>query len=182
MFRLLLISFVAIFLLSLFSCTSSSFDEKKEEEQDNLGEKETKKEVTLLYPGLDQKLHPLNVFIEKKENKTAQLESILVEYLKIKPSNDLVNPFPENSQLRAVYILRDDCAVVDLSSLTAEVGGVEEETFRVFGIVNTLNYNFPEIKKVKILVEGLERETFMGHIDLSNSIPPEKSLNGKEIQ
>ena len=144
--------------------------------------KETMKKITLLYPGRDQKMHPINIFVEEKENKTAQFESILMEYLKIRPSNELVNPFPENSQLRAVYILESDCVVVDLSSLAAEGGGVEDEIFRIYGIVNTLNYNFPEIKKVKILVDGQERDTFAGHIDISNSIPPETLLNGKELQ
>jgi hypothetical protein len=46
-------------------------------------------------------------------------------------------------------------------------------------MINTICYNYPEIRSVKVLVDGQERETLLGHIDLLNYIPPEPSLNGK---
>lgn len=182
MFRLLQISVIPIFMILLLSCGSSSPVKKETEESIPLRSMESKKEIVLLYPGNDQLFHPYKSFIEEKDNKTSELEAILAEYLVQKPSSDLVNPFPQNAKLRTVYFVGDDRVVIDFSSMALDSGGAEEETFRIYGIINTINYNFPEIKAAKIIVEGQERETFMGHIDISGFIPPEPSLNGKEIQ
>jgi len=43
-------------------------------------------------------------------------------------------------------------------------------------VVNTLVYNFKPVKKVVLLVEGAERETLGGHVDLSRAFFPDYSL------
>lgn len=184
MFRLLQISLITIFLVLLLSCGSFSKSDEKTDGSESLTSQEPKREIVLLYPGSDQLLHPYKSFIEDKDNKLSELEEVVKEYLNLNPSSNLnlVNPFPQNTRLRAVYFVKEDRAVVDLYSMASDGGGVEEETFRIYGIINTINFNFPEIKAVKIIVEGQEKETFMGHIDISSFIPPEPSLNGKEIQ
>jgi hypothetical protein len=42
------------------------------------------------------------------------------------------------------------------------------EELSVVSLVQTLSANIPGITRVKILVEGNERETLAGHADLSN--------------
>lgn len=182
MFRLLQISLITIFLILLLSCGSFSKSDKKTDGSESFTSQEPKREIVLLYPGSDQLLHPYKSFIENNDNNSSELEEVVREYLNLNPSPDLVNPFPQNTKLRAVYFVGEDRAVVDFYSMASDGGGVEEETFRIYGIINTINFNFPEIKAVKIIVEGQEKETFMGHVDISNFIPPEPSLNGKEIQ
>ncbi len=46
----------------------------------------------------------------------------------------------------------------------------------VYSIVNSLTYNFKSVKRVSLLVEGNERETLGGHIDLSRPFSPDYSL------
>lgn len=181
MFRLLQINLLLLLIIFIFSCESPSekkIESTKDDAQIGL---ESKKEYVLLYPGEDQNFHLFPVCIEEKDTKASKIEAILTEYFTQSPAG-LVNPFPQNAKLRAVYLLGENSVVVDLSSMCTNGGGVEEEIFRVYGIVNTLNFNFPEIKSVKIIIEGQERETFMGHIGISGFIPPEFSLNGKDVE
>lgn len=182
MSRLLQINLFLILILFILACSAPSKNEMETKQDNPQMGGESKREYLLLYPGEDQNLHPFSVFIEEKDNKASEIEAILTEYLTQSPSNGLVNPFPPNSKLRAVYLLGESSLVVDLSSMCADGGGVEEETFRVYGIINTLNFNFPEIKSVKIIIEGQERDTFMGHLDISGFIPPEPTLNGKDVK
>jgi len=182
MFRLLQINLLLILVVFILSCGSPSENKMERNKDDSQIEMESKKEYFLFYPGEDLNLHPFSVYIEKRDNKASEIEAILTEYFNQSPANGLINPFPQNAKLKAVYLLGEDRAVVDLSSMCVEGGGAEEETFRIYGIVNTLNFNFPEIKAVKIIIEGQERETFMGHIDISGFIPPESSLNGKGVK
>ncbi len=42
-------------------------------------------------------------------------------------------------------------------------GGVLNELATIYSIVDSVAYNLPEIKQVKILVGGVEKETLAGH-------------------
>jgi germination protein M len=70
---------------------------------------------------------------------------------------------------------------VDLSREIMEKhpSGSSAELATVYSIVNTLAYNFKPIKKVFLLVEGSEKETLSGHINLSQPFVPLYSLNAK---
>lgn len=54
-------------------------------------------------------------------------------------------------------------------------GGSQTEALTVFSIVNTLTLNFPQIKKVQILVEGKEIETLAGHIFIQEPLVTDRS-------
>lgn len=76
---------------------------------------------------------------------------------------------PREAELRQVYIDREGNAYVDFSAELARrhPGGSDAEIATLFAIVNSLTYNFPEIRAVRILIEGEERETLAGHLDLT---------------
>lgn len=96
-----------------------------------------------------------------------------VETLLEEPGEEnLTKIFPDNAAIRSVTIA-GDLATVDLdgSFLKNFVGGSTGEEFLVGSVVNTLT-NFPEVKRVKFLVDGQEIETLSGHMDLS--IPLER--------
>jgi hypothetical protein len=42
--------------------------------------------------------------------------------------------------------------------------------------VDTLSFNFPEIRRVKVLVEGEERATLKEHLDLTRAYVADMSL------
>jgi hypothetical protein len=51
-------------------------------------------------------------------------------------------------------------------------GGVQEELYTVFSIVDTLAFNFPQIKRVQILIEGGEISTLRGGVNTSMPLAP----------
>ncbi len=74
----------------------------------------------------------------------------------------------DGADLNDVYFVKNGLVVLDFNNAFAEKhpSGILAEELTVASIVATLHANNPEILKVKILVEGKERETLAGHADL----------------
>ncbi len=107
------------------------------------------------------------IIIDDSTDKyTAAVETLLTE-----PSEkNLTKIFPNNAAIRSVEVA-DSLAIVDLDGgfLKNFVGGSTGEEFLVGSVVDTLT-NFPEVKRVKFLVDGQEIETLSGHMDLSTPL------------
>ena len=101
---------------------------------------------------------------ERTERARAVLRALFGAYLQ-SPSP---HPIGAGADVRDVYLLGDDTAVVDANSAFANAhpSGVLAEELTVASIVATLNANDSKIQRVKILVNGQERETLAGHADL----------------
>ena len=76
---------------------------------------------------------------------------------------------PQGSDIRSVYLVDPGLAVIDVNAALAEGhrSGVLSEELTVASLIQTLSANLPGILKVKILVEGKQRDTLAGHADLS---------------
>ena len=92
----------------------------------------------------------------------------IINSLIVGPTEGLVPTIPQGTVVRALYVLDDGTAFVDLSEAVSEhhPGGIKSELLTVFSIVNSLVLNISEINSVKILVEGRETSTLAGHIDI----------------
>ena len=101
---------------------------------------------------------------ERSERARAVLRALFGAYLQ-SPSP---HPIGAGADVRDVYLLGEDTAVVDTNSTFADKhpSGVLAEELTVASIVATLNSNDGRIQRVKILVNGQERETLAGHADL----------------
>jgi hypothetical protein len=101
------------------------------------------------------------------------------------PLGDLVPTLPAATLVHSVQ-LSGDTAIVDFNNelVNGLPGGSSSETAAVYSIVNTLSFNFPQIKRVKFLLDGHEAETLKGHLDLRIPIVPdfplEKNTNKPE--
>jgi len=130
----------------------------------------------LYYPaGEDALLAECPVFMSSSGQVQADMSDLLKRYLVGPPGSGQALPFPERCALRAVFLV-DGQAVVDLTGPVRSGGGSSTETSRVYGIVQTLQSNFPEVKSVRILVDGQEVDTLMGHLDLSHPLVQEPRL------
>ncbi|HVR21798.1 MAG TPA: GerMN domain-containing protein [Candidatus Polarisedimenticolia bacterium] len=80
------------------------------------------------------------------------------------------HPIPPGSDIRSVYLVDPGLAVIDVNAAFADGhrSGVLAEELTVASLIQTLSENIPGILKVKILVEGKQRDTLAGHADLSN--------------
>jgi Sporulation and spore germination len=101
---------------------------------------------------------------ERSERARAVLRALFGAYLQ--PTSP--HPIGAGADVRDVYLLGDDTAVVDTNSAFADAhpSGVLAEGLTVASIVATLNADDNKIQRVKILVNGHERETLAGHADL----------------
>lgn len=73
------------------------------------------------------------------------------------------------ADIRDVYIVDPGLAVIDINSafVNGHRSGVLVEELTVASLIQTLASNIPGISRVRILVEGKERDTLAGHADLS---------------
>jgi spore germination protein GerM len=140
-------------------------------------------ERVLLYPAEeDGLLHAETVRLIAGSTPEESMSLVVSRYLQGPPGEGRFSPFPENCSLRALYLLSGSRAVVDLGGPVTAGAGVHTEVLRVYGVVNTLVWNFPEIRSVQILIEGREAETLLGHLDLSKPVPAEHRLLGLELR
>jgi spore germination protein GerM len=93
------------------------------------------------------------------------LRSLLALYL----DKSSPHPLPQGADIRSVYLVDPGLAVIDINAAFADGhrSGVLSEELTVASLIQTLAANLPGILKVKILVEGKQRETLAGHADLS---------------
>jgi hypothetical protein len=101
---------------------------------------------------------------EPSERSREVLRTLVNRYLE-KPSP---HPLGAGSEVKDVYIVNRDLAVVDISSDFANRhrSGVLVESLTIASMIETLAANVPQITKVKIMVDGKERDTLSGHADL----------------
>lgn len=83
---------------------------------------------------------------------------------------------PKQTKLKSVRV-EDGLATVDFDSNMVKhfVGGSTGEEMMIGSIVNTLT-EFPEVKKVRVLIEGQPVETIAGHMDLSEPLERMKDI------
>jgi spore germination protein GerM len=94
------------------------------------------------------------------------LRALLALYLEKSSPHQL----PQGSDIRSVYLVDPGLAVIDVNAALADGhrSGVLSEELTVASLIQTLSANLPGILRVKILVEGKQRETLAGHADLSS--------------
>ena len=97
-------------------------------------------------------------------------EELLRALVAIYLSKNSPHPLAPGAEVRAVYLVTPGVAVIDVNSAFANGhrSGVLEEELTVASLIQTLVANIPDILRVKILVDGKERETLAGHADLSD--------------
>ena len=142
----------------------------KPEEKNIPPENESDKQIMLVkvyypdYSGVRLVEVERRIKIGHEDEKYSAALEILLE---APHEENLTTIFPKNASIRSVKVA-DGLATVDLDGamLKTMVGGSTGEEFLVGSVVDTLT-SFPEITRVKFLVDGREIETLKGHMDLS---------------
>lgn len=143
-----------------------------------VGEPAEAKTVTLFFLDDDDDfLHQETRQIAAGPTANEEAERALAELIK-GSEKGLLSPLPPQTRVRQVFVGKDGVATVDFSRDIVEKFsyGSTMELGAVYAVVNTLAFNFKAIKKVVILVEGAEKETLGGHIDLTRAFLPDYSL------
>jgi sporulation and spore germination protein len=118
-------------------------------------------------PGI---LRPQPANIPLPSARQQRAEEVLRALLEIYLAKNSSHPLAPGADLRAVYLVTPGIAVIDVNSAFANGhrSGVLEEELTVASLIQTLNANVSGILRVKILVDGHDRETLAGHADLSD--------------
>jgi hypothetical protein len=105
---------------------------------------------------------------------------VVLESLAAGPVGNLAPVIPPTSTFNGVR-LDGPTATVDLG--TSFIEGLPEgsaaEMTAVYALVNTVTFNFPAVKNVKLLLNGQELKTLNGHLDLSKPLEPDFTLGKK---
>jgi spore germination protein GerM len=145
------------------------------------GEPPERKTVTLFFLSDDDDL------LHREDREIAAAPSVGEEALRalqelVKGStHDLVAPLPTETKIRQVFVSKEGVAYVDFSRDIVEKFsyGSTSELAAVYAVVDTLTFNFKSVKKVAFLIEGTEKETLGGHIDLSRPFLPDFRIVAK---
>jgi hypothetical protein len=115
-------------------------------------------------------LHAQAAQIPLPSVRQQRAEELLRALLALYLDKSSPHPLPQGSDIRSVYLVDPGLAVIDINAAFADGhrSGVLSEELTVASLIQTLSVNLPGILKVKILVEGKERETLAGHADLSD--------------
>ena len=106
------------------------------------------------------------------QDATERLKQTITELLSESISG-LYQTIPKGTLLYEVYVDEQSTAYLDFSHhlKDAHIGGTTSEALTVAAILRTVKLNFPdEIRRVQILIEGLETDTIGGHVDISKPL------------
>jgi germination protein M len=132
-------------------------------------EEGTRKEVVLFFQKKDDDLlGPEKRLILPGTSVIDQGKQVVAELIAGPRAKGLLPTIPEKTTILGLYLDRAGTAYLDLSDdfVGEHPGGSSEELATVFSIVDSLTYNLPEIKRVRFLVGGEERESIDSHLDL----------------
>ena len=97
----------------------------------------------------------------------------LVNALILSPPSTQQRTLPADTALLDFYLLPDGTAIADFADTlsTGTPSGIMSEQLAVESITRTLGTSVPQIRRLKILLNGQEADTLAGHVDLTGFFP-----------
>lgn len=95
--------------------------------------------------------------------------SRIMERLLGGPTSRYFEPIlPDGANLRGMYLLNDKLVIDFSKEISTNLhDGIVAEMLALYSIVNSVVLNIPEIRQVQFLIEGEERSTLGGEVDIS---------------
>ncbi len=128
-----------------------------------------KQPITLLVASdEDGSLHKREQAMALPDEPGARAREILRALLAVYLDKNSPHPLAPGADVKDVFVLKGTTAIVDVNAAFAEGhrSGILVEELTLASLSQTLAANLRGISRVKILVEGRERETLAGHADL----------------
>ncbi len=129
-------------------------------------------ERVTLYVAFDRDgmLHRQDAAIAVPGDPSERARQILRALLSVYLEKNSPHPLGSGADVKYVFLVKPNMAIVDANAAFADThrSGILVEQLTVASIARTLAANLPGTIRVKILVEGKERETLAGHADLAD--------------
>jgi len=102
-----------------------------------------------------------------RQQRAEELARALISLYLEKNSPHVIGP---GTEVRSVFLVDPGVAVIDMNGAFADShrSGVLVEELTVASLIHTITANTPNILRVRILIDGKQRETLAGHADLSS--------------
>jgi spore germination protein GerM len=112
------------------------------------------------------------------DSAAEQAKRIVTELSAGPRKQGLLPTLPAGTKVLGVYLDRAGTAFLDLSEefVSLHPGGSDDEVATIFSVVDTLTWNVKEIKRVRFLVAGEERDTLKNHLDLRRAYLKDMSI------
>jgi spore germination protein GerM len=91
---------------------------------------------------------------------------------------ELLPVLPADTPLRDLFLDEAGVLYLDLGQelVRGLPAGSAAELLAVGSLANTLSRNFPEVRSIRILIDGEEVNTLGGHLDLTQPLEPDPAL------
>jgi hypothetical protein len=135
--------------------------------------------VSLYFPGPGEVLVPERRVLDMGPDPKDRVRKIAEAVLEGPRQKDLGRSFPEGVAVGGVVLGSDGTAYIDLRSETLAdppSSGSLAEMQRVFSLVDSIALNVEQAPRVALLWNGVQRESFGGHLDTSRPFTADRSL------
>ncbi len=156
--------FLVFFFVSLFDYIYPPITGK-----DTVAQKREKREVRLYFSDANERfLVSEKRYVTKRKNIDDQALEVVKALLDGSKQGN-INTLPEETTCTGTTI-KDGTAYVSLDDnlIKRHPGGTTSEITTIYSLTTSLCNNIPQIKRVKLLVNGKEIDTIKGHIDTRN--------------
>jgi len=110
-----------------------------------------------------------SISIPLASGRQERAQELMRAVLKIYVDKNSPHSLAAGAEIRDVYLVDPGLVVIDVNQAFADghTSGVLAEELTVASMIQTLSANTPGLMRAKILVDGKERVTVAGHVDLS---------------
>jgi hypothetical protein len=131
------------------------------------GEAKVKARILWATPTRDA-LAPVEIELPLVADPVGRAKQVM-EALITRVPQEAQRTLPADLVLHEFYLLDDGSAIADFGGALASAtpSGILSEQLAVDSITRTLAANVPGIRRLKILIDGVETETLAGHVDLT---------------
>ncbi len=116
----------------------------------------------------DGSLNKREISIALPQEPGQRAREILHALMDVYQERSSPHPLPNGADVKDVFLLNNRTAVIDTTAAFANGhrSGIMVEELTLASVAQTLAANIPGITQIKLLVDGRERETLAGHVDL----------------
>ncbi|HZI63341.1 MAG TPA: GerMN domain-containing protein [Thermoanaerobaculia bacterium] len=139
---------------------------------------ETRTVANLYFPGEGGLLYAERREIVSAPGAAERARAVVAALLAGPQGAGLQPPFPGGVEVGSVAVV-GDVAFVDLRAPEQPeppAGGSLREMLMVYSVVDSVLLNVPEVKRVALLWNGVQRESFSGHLDTTRPLAADTSL------
>ena len=116
-------------------------------------------------------LQAQSISIPVSSGRQRRAEELLRGLVEIYTAKNSSHPLQAGAEVHNVFLVDPGLVVIDVNTafVDGQISGVLSEELTIASMIQTLATNISGLTRVKILVDGKERETLAGHADLSGS-------------